>query len=179
MGIWTPEGYLAALRFAAEAHAGQTVPGTRLPYLLHVTSVAMEVIGAVRLEAERDEELAVQCALLHDVVEDTPKTLEQVRAAFGSAVAAGVAALSKDAALPKGEQLEDSLRRIREQPAAVWMVKLADRITNLQPPPAHWSPEKIAGYREEAIVILRTLGDASTVLARRLSQKIDGYGGGR
>src|SRR5262245_42710648 len=116
MGIWTPDGYLAALRFAAEAHAGQTVPGTQLPYLLHVTSVAMEVIGAVRLEAERDEELAVQCALLHDVVEDTPTTLEQVRAAFGPSVAAGVAALSKDAALPKGEQLEDSLRRIREQP---------------------------------------------------------------
>ncbi len=53
MGVWTPEGYLEALRFAAEAHAGQTVPGTNLPYLLHVTSVAMEVIAALRTEAGR------------------------------------------------------------------------------------------------------------------------------
>ena len=177
MGVWTPEGYLEALRFAAEAHAGQTVPGTNLPYLLHVTSVAMEVIAALRTEAGRDQVLAVRCALLHDVVEDTPTTVERVRAVFGPSAANGVSALSKNSALPKGQQLEDSLHRIWEQPPEVWMVKLADRITNLQPPPAHWSAAKVAAYREEAILIHRTLRDASPVLASRLSQKIDAYRG--
>jgi len=47
----------------------------------------------------------------------------------------GVSALSKDEAVPKEKELEDSLHRIREQPAEILMVKLADRITNLQPPP--------------------------------------------
>lgn len=39
-------------------------------------------------------------------------------------------------------QMQDSLRRIKSQPREVWMVKMADRITNLQPPPGHWSEEK-------------------------------------
>jgi (p)ppGpp synthase/HD superfamily hydrolase len=177
MRAWTQEGYLAAARFAARAHGRQTVPGTELPYLLHVTSVAMEVIAALRVEPDHDQELAMQCALLHDVVEDTPVTLDAVRTAFGPAVADGVSALSKDPALPKARQLADSLDRIRRQPHEVWMVKLADRITNLQTPPAHWSAEKIATYREEAIQIHASLGAASPALATRIQRKIEGYGG--
>ena len=172
---WTQDGYLETLRFAAEAHAGQTVPGTNLPYLVHVTLVAMEVIAALRAEPEHDQDLAVRCALLHDVVEDTRITLDQIQASFGSAVASGVSALSKSKALPKDQQLGDSLRRIQEQPAEVWMVKLADRITNLQPPPKHWSAEKISGYRQEAVLIHKTLKEASPVLAARLAQKIEIY----
>jgi (p)ppGpp synthase/HD superfamily hydrolase len=172
---WTQEGYLKALRFAAEAHGAQTFPGTKLPYLLHVGLVCMEVIAALREEPAHDQELAVQCALLHDVVEDTPVTLDQVRTAFGAAVAAGVSALSKDPSLPKEGQLEDSLRRIRAQPQEVWMVKMADRITNLQAPPGHWSREKAAAYREEARLIHRQLHEASAALAARLAAKIEAY----
>ena len=172
---WTQAGYLKALRFAAEAHMGQTVPGTTLPYLVHVTLVGMEVIAALRVEPDHDQELAVECALLHDVVEDTRTTLDQLRATFGRTVANGVLALSKDKTLPKDRQLADSLNRIRDQPIEIGMVKLADRITNLQPPPAHWSREKAAAYREEAVLIHRSLKDASPVLATRLSEKIEAY----
>jgi (p)ppGpp synthase/HD superfamily hydrolase len=176
MGTWTQDGYLRAVRFAAEAHGAQKFAGTELPYLLHVTAVAMEVQAALRLEPERDQELAVQCALLHDVVEDTAVALEAVRAAFGPTVAEGVSALSKDPSLPKADQLADSLERIRRQPHEVWMVKLADRITNLQRPPSHWSAQKIAGYREEAITIHERLAPASPALAQRLLHKIERYG---
>jgi 5'-deoxynucleotidase YfbR-like HD superfamily hydrolase len=172
---WTQEGYLAALRFAAEAHGAQTFPGTTLPYLLHVALVAMEVIAALQAEIEHDQELAVQCALLHDVVEDTHVSLGQVRKAFGDAVANGVCALSKDKALPKDAQLGDSLERIRRQPREIAMVKLADRITNLQPPPSHWTQEKAETYRVEAAEILRQLEGASAFLAARLSAKIEAY----
>jgi (p)ppGpp synthase/HD superfamily hydrolase len=55
------------------------------------------------------------------------------------------------------------------------MVKLADRITNLQPPPSHWTPERITSYREEAVEILQTLKDASPHLAARLEEKIERY----
>ena len=176
MRPWTQDGYLNALRFAAEAHGAQLVPGTKLPYLLHVALVCMEVTAALRTERRRDQELAVQCALLHDVVEDTETTLDELRTEFGLEVANGVAALSKDKALPPERRLEDSLRRIHEQPREIWMVKLADRITNLQPPPPHWSKDKIAAYREEAILIHSRLKDASRVLASRLSDKLDRYG---
>jgi (p)ppGpp synthase/HD superfamily hydrolase len=176
MRAWTQQGYLDALRFAGQAHAGQTVPGTNLPYVIHVASVAMEVIAAVREQPDCDQELAVRCALLHDVLEDTQTTVEQLQAAFGLAVADGVSALSKNKVLPESQQMQDSLRRIREQPPEVWMVKLADRITNLQPPPQHWRRDKVSSYRDEAMVIRASLEDASRVLARRLSQKIEEYG---
>jgi (p)ppGpp synthase/HD superfamily hydrolase len=176
MKAWTQDGYLKALRFAAEAHGAQTVPGTTLPYLMHVTSVTMEVTAALLAESAHDQELAVQCALLHDVVEDTDRTADQVRAVFGAAVASGVLALSKDKTLPKDQQLRNSLQRIQGQPPEIWMVKLADRITNLQPPPAHWSREKIAAYREEAVLIHGCLGKASPFLAARLERKIEAYG---
>jgi (p)ppGpp synthase/HD superfamily hydrolase len=42
---WSQDRYNAALRFAAEAHRAQTVPGTDLPYLMHLASVAMETIA--------------------------------------------------------------------------------------------------------------------------------------
>jgi hypothetical protein len=55
------------------------------------------------------------------------------------------------------------------------MVKLADRITNLQPPPGHWDAEKIERYREEGRVILRELGDGCPYLADRLDNKVKVY----
>lgn len=69
----------------------------------------------------------------------------------------------------------DSLKRIIEQPREVWMVKMADRITNLAPPPSYWSNEKTSGYWEEASVIYNTLKEANSVLADRLNMKIEHY----
>jgi (p)ppGpp synthase/HD superfamily hydrolase len=173
---WSQDSYIKAYKFAANAHRGQTVPGTDLPYITHLSFVSMEVIAALHAGQGRDENLAVQCALLHDVIEDTEVTYRQVEQEFGSSVAGGVSALSKDKTLAKELQMADSLRRIRQQPPEIWMVKLADRITNLQPPPSHWTKDKIEKYREEAIEILDTLGEASDFLASRLREKIDGYG---
>ncbi|MBE7451969.1 MAG: bifunctional (p)ppGpp synthetase/guanosine-3',5'-bis(diphosphate) 3'-pyrophosphohydrolase [Kofleriaceae bacterium] len=174
--MWSPERYQASLRFAAERHAGQTVPGTHLPYLLHVTSVAGEVMRAIVLEPVAAPDLAVVCALLHDVVEDTPTPLAEIAARFGDDVALGVAALSKDAALAKAQQLDDSLRRIRACPAEIWVVKLADRIVNLQEPPPHWSGDKRRRYRDEARQIHAALAPAHALLGRRLDERIDAYG---
>jgi (p)ppGpp synthase/HD superfamily hydrolase len=168
--MFAPDRYVVALRFAAERHLTQKEPGCELPYLVHVTSVAAEVIAALP-----DSDLAITCALLHDIVEDTPTTLAEVSERFGADVAAGVGALTKNAALPKSEQMSDSLRRIREQPHAIWCVKLADRITNLAAPPHYWTREKCAAYRDEAIAIADALGAANALLHDRLRAKIAAY----
>jgi (p)ppGpp synthase/HD superfamily hydrolase len=167
--------YLAAAAFAAHVHRQQKVPGGELPYLLHLSSVAMEVIAALQVDALDDPDLAVQCALLHDCVEDQGVAVTDLEARFGARVAAGVSALSKDGQLPKDRQMADSLERIRRQPREVWWVKLADRITNLAPAPPHWTPAKRQAYRAEARQILQALGEASPCLAARLRARIDGY----
>lgn len=180
--MWSADAYPAAWRFAAEVHHGQKFPDTELPYILHVGQVAMEVMAAIAARGGIEQaDLAVKCALLHDTVEDTaknntPVTTEMLRQRFGDAVADGVDALTKDQSLPnKSERMRDSLKRIQQQPPAVWMVKLADRITNLQPPPKRWSKEKIDRYREEAQVIHDALAPGCPVLGPRLAAKIDAY----
>ncbi|SDH53380.1 HD domain-containing protein [Roseospirillum parvum] len=187
---WSREAYIKSYRFAAAAHWNenlrQCVPGTDLPYLMHLSFVAMEVLAALSVESGHDGDMAIQCALLHDTIEDTAISHGDLVAEFGQVIADGVLALTKDPAigrdLPKAErkilQMEDSLERIRRQPKAVWMVKMADRITNLQPPPAHWSGEKIVAYRDEAKGILSALRDGSPYLEKRLAAKIDAYPNG-
>jgi (p)ppGpp synthase/HD superfamily hydrolase len=173
---WSQEKYIRALRFAAEALNGQTVPGTDLPYVIHVTMVAMEVIAALAHEDDLDGDLAVQCALLHDVIEDAGISYEKLAAEFDTNVADGVLALSKTIGIEsKRDQMQDSLKRIKKQPSEIWIVKLADRITNLQPPPGHWSAEKVEKYRKEGQDILIELVEASAYIAERMEKKLQAY----
>jgi (p)ppGpp synthase/HD superfamily hydrolase len=164
---WTQEDYIHAYRFAAQAHQGQKFPGTDLPYLVH--------LGFVAIEPQANETLAVQAALLHDAIEDTAVTFDELGSAFGQAVAEGVKALSKNPELSKSEQMADCLQRIKQQPREIWMVKLADRISNLQAPPSYWNKKKIKKYQAEAEIIFEALKDASPYLANRLQCKIDEY----
>ncbi len=172
---WSQDTYIKAYKFAALAHHSQKVTGTEIPYIQHLSFVSMEVIAALSVEKERDGDLAVQCAILHDTIEDTNTTSEKIKSEFGLSVANGVLALTKDESLPKDLQMSDSLRRVKEQPQEIWMVKLADRISNLLPPPHHWTQERITRYREEAIFIYQELKGASPFLASRLAGKIEDY----
>ena len=174
--IWNRDLYTTAWNFASRVHQGQLVPGTDIAYINHIGNVAMECLAVIGATEVEDPDLLIQCALLHDVIEDTDTGYEQVAAEFGAEVADGVAALSKNKNLDdKTAQMTDSLQRIRQQPQEVWMVKLADRISNLQPPPAHWDSAKMKRYRDEATAILQALGSASDFLAARLAQKIADY----
>ena len=175
--LFDQDRWIAAWRFAAAAHLGQLFPGTDLPYIVHLGMVVMEVAAALAAEPGKDGDLAVVCALLHDTVEDTSVTASDLSERFGPDVAAGVVALTKDESLPKSAQMPDSLRRIREQPREVWMVKLADRITNLQPPPRHWPGDQVRRYRDEAITIRDALGSASPFLLARMEAKLASYEG--
>jgi (p)ppGpp synthase/HD superfamily hydrolase len=175
---WNQDLYLKALRFAAEAHAGQKIPGTDLPYLMHVAAVTMEINAVISIEGLKEPDLAVQCALLHDTIEDTHVTSYDISLLFGPDVAAGVNALTKNKSLAKEVQIRDSIIRIQKMPCEIAMVKLADRITNLQPPPAHWDKDKIRHYRRDAEIILEHLGSASPYLAERMKFKLAGYGSG-
>lgn len=162
--------------FAAKAHGDQKVPGTELPYLTHIGNVMQEVMAACENSYVEQPDLAVQCAILHDVIEDTPTAVDNVEALFGPQVTAGVLALTKYKSMPtKQEQMVDSLNRIQKQPHEVWMVKMADRISNLRQPPAHWSVEKSAAYRAEAQLIWDALHEANDYLADRLADKIEAY----
>ena len=135
----------------------------------------MEILIAGSNTSNFDTAFAVQVALLHDTIEDTATDFLELENIFGLEIAKAVSALSKNQNLPKDQQMQNSLDRIKEMPAEVWAVKLADRITNLQPPPADWDKAKRIKYHKEAILILDTLGTGNEYLALRLEDKIKEY----
>lgn len=167
--------YQKSLRFAADKHFVQKVPGSEHPYVVHLSNVAMEILVAAPHSHNFDLHQAIQIALLHDTLEDTDTNFETLRSNFGASVAEGVAALTKNATLPKEEQMQDSLLRITKMPKEVWAVKLADRITNLQIPPAHWEREKKVKYHQEAQLIWDILHEGNPFLADRLATQIEEY----
>lgn len=175
--MFSQEKYLKALNFAAQAHGEQKTP-YGLPYLTHITAVAMEVIHACeegKIELEKADK-AITIALLHDTIEDTQITYDDIFNEFGIDIAEGVEALSKDTTLPtKKEQMEDSINRILTQPYEIQMVKLADRITNMQKPPESWDGQKILSYQKEASFILSCLKNSNIYLSKRLEDKINNY----
>ena len=97
MNIWNQEKYIKAWNFASLVHHGQLVPGTDVPYINHIGNVVMEAMAAIVHDKDiKNPDLLVQCALLHDVIEDTNSTYDEIEKEFGVEVADGVLALSKD-----------------------------------------------------------------------------------
>lgn len=169
----TQDLYQNAIKFAGEKHADQKVNGMQANYLLHLSNVAMEVIFAHKANANFHLDFAVQMALLHDTLEDTNTTIEELVEKFGERIAKGVKALSKDESIDdKNEIMLDSLRRINKLEKEVGIVKLADRITNLQKPPQSWSADKITFYYQQSIMINEKLANKNAYLNQRLEQKI-------
>jgi len=171
---WSQDTYLRAYRFAAQAHLGQMVPGTPVSYIMHLSFVSMEVIAALAEDPGRDGDLAVQCALLHDVIEDTRVTYPQVEAEFGAKVALGVLALTKDPALDNRCRCPTACAASGSSPT-----KLDGQAggQDIESGAASrlLTKDKIALYREEALEIHAALHPASDLLARRLLEKIEAY----
>ncbi|XPV69727.1 MAG: HD domain-containing protein [Halarcobacter sp.] len=174
--MFSQDKYLKALNFAALAHGEQKTP-YGLPYLAHITLVAMEVIHACEegnIELEKANK-AISIALLHDTIEDTSITYDDIFNEFGLEIAEGVEALTKDKNLPKKQQIADSVNRLLSQPYEVQMVKLADRISNMQKPPQSWDNQKILNYQKDAKFILSCLKNSNMYLSKRLEEKISNY----
>ena len=180
--MWSIDKYNNAMLFAGRWHKKQFMPGSDVPYLLHLAQVSQCALRGALTDPKVDIDLVMQAAILHDVLEDTNCTYQELVSKFGSHVAEGVSSLSKRTEiegrrLSKSEQMDDSLVRILAQPKEIAMVKLADRSCNLRQPPHHWfhRDRKIEGYRAEAQKICDALGDSNLFLKNLLQQRIQNY----
>jgi len=168
------ENFIKAFYFASDKHKNQKIPGSDLPYITHISNVCFELLLIPNLNIYNIEFLLI-VACLHDTIEDTETSPEEILKIFGNDVKNAVIALSKDYKLPKKIQLEDSIERILNQPLEVQIVKLADRISNLYPPPKTWSKEKIINYHQKSIILYEKLKNANTFLSEKLLNKIKNY----
>lgn len=118
----------AALEKARRAHAGQVRNGSGgMPYIEHPQAVA-----ALLAEHGHDDEV-LAAALLHDVVEDSDTTVEELRDQFGDRVADLVAALSDDESIDDYRARKDEHReRVRAADGDAFAIYGADKLTNVR-----------------------------------------------
>ena len=122
---------LKAYEFGAAAHEGQTRKSGEA-YITHPVAVAQE-LAEMHLDTE-----AICAAILHDVVEDTEASLEQIRDTFGEDVALivdGVSKLDQIQFRSRAEAQAESFRKMMLamiEDIRVILVKLADRLHNMQ-----------------------------------------------
>ena len=118
---------VSALAFAVHQHGDQVRESTTIPYISHLMGVA-----ALVMEDGGDQEQTV-AALLHDVVEDTPATVDDVRARFGDRVAAIVEGCTDSALVPKPpwrERKERYLQHLADAGDDVLRVSISDKLYN-------------------------------------------------
>jgi (p)ppGpp synthase/HD superfamily hydrolase len=145
----TLTGLDRAFSFALAWHGDQLRP-TGEPYVVHlleVTEILIEGAGV------RDKEMLI-AGVLHDVLEDTECPPEEIRASFGPGVHDLVVWLTKpedEEGDPPGTARKRYLDAFSEAPPAARILKLADRLSNVQKLDRHSNPEKQRFFYEETV----------------------------
>jgi len=117
-----------AINFAARAHSGQYRKGTRIPYLIHPLNVAKTLIA---LDCP---EPVIIAGILHDTIEDTRITREDIAAAFGMEIAALVVAVSEPnrSDLIWENRKAHTLQQLRMASPEHLSLSLADKLDNIR-----------------------------------------------
>lgn len=121
-----------AIIFAVKAHSGTERRGKGFPYIVHPME-AVEIVSTMT----SDQEL-LAAAALHDTVEDTSVTIEQIRREFGDRIASivdtesdkGIAGRSEDESWL--DRKRSALERLEKAPVEAKMVALGDKLSNMR-----------------------------------------------
>jgi guanosine-3',5'-bis(diphosphate) 3'-pyrophosphohydrolase len=165
---------LKALAFAAHKHRDQRRKDPAAsPYINHPIALADVLVNEGGVT-----DVEVLCAaLLHDTVEDTDTTHEELANAFGSRVARIVAEVTDDQALPKAERKRLQVEQAAHLSPEAKLVKLADKICNLRDvaerPPASWDLARRREYFDWAKRVVDRLRGAPGEEMRRLEAAFD------
>jgi guanosine-3',5'-bis(diphosphate) 3'-pyrophosphohydrolase len=138
---------VAAIAFAADKHRNQRRKDHEAsPYINHPIALADVLANEAGIEDER----VLVAAMLHDTVEDTETTEQELLRVFGKDVSDIVMEVTDDKSLPKAERKRLQIERAAHISRRAKLVKLADKICNLRDiaksPPADWPLERKQEY---------------------------------
>jgi guanosine-3',5'-bis(diphosphate) 3'-pyrophosphohydrolase len=154
-----------AAMFAAEKHAAQKRKGAAAePYINHLLEVAQLISDS----SEQLDTNLVIAGLLHDTIEDTGTTAEELEKAFGNDVTELVLELTDDKSLPKNVRKSLQVQDAAHKSVRAQIIKLADKISNLRSlltsPPTSWSVERKREYFRWARQVVDALSAPNPVL---------------
>ena len=139
--------FIAAAAFAAYKHRDQRRKDAKAsPYINHPIALA----NVLANEAAVGDLIVLMAALLHDTIEDTDTTAEELKNHFGAEVAVLVVQVTDDKTLKKAERKRQQILHASSISDQAKLVKLADKICNLRDmqvaPPADWGIERKREY---------------------------------
>jgi len=156
---------LRAAHFAATKHADQRRKNAAAtPYINHPLEVAEHLcrVGGVT------DETVLAAALLHDTIEDTATSYEELQAAFGSRIADLVQECTDDKSLPKAERKRRQIERAPFKSADAKQITVADKSCNLRSiladPPAGWPAARQREYFDWAARVVAGLRGSNPAL---------------
>lgn len=166
----TAERLIKAIYFSSEKHKDQRRKNAkRHPYICHPVRVAHRLA----FEGGVTDENVLIAAFLHDTIEDTDATLDEVRALFGPDVAKIVGEVSDDKSLPKERRKQLQIEHAPHISREAKLVKLSDKLDNLtdllSSTPEDWTPERVAEYFEWAKSVVAGLRGTNEELERKLN----------
>ncbi|MFO0727982.1 MAG: HD domain-containing protein [Myxococcota bacterium] len=146
---------VSALRFAAQKHRMQRRKDAEAsPYINHPIDVAHILL----VEAGVDDVVTLMAAVLHDTIEDTETSAEELEQVFGTTVKDVVLEVTDDKSLPKLERKRLQIEHAPHLSERAQLVKMADKIANLRDvriaPPAGWSEQRVREYYDWAKAVV-------------------------
>lgn len=162
---------LEAIDFAAEKHRHQRRKGgEQVPYInhpVHVARLVAEVGGVEDVDV-------LMAAVLHDTIEDTDATREELERRFGSRVTGLVLEVTDDKSLPKAERKARQVSHALELSPGAAVIKLADKTANVHDlahaPPADWPRERVREYLDWAARVVANIPPVNPPLVQHFAE---------
>ncbi len=141
--------FIQAASFAAKKHRAQKRKGAdEEPYINHPLEVANLLANVGKVE---DYDILI-AAILHDTIEDTETTKEEITELFGAKVSEMVLEVTDDKSLPKAERKQKQIEHAPHLSTGAKLIKLGDKSSNIRDvtenPPDFWSDERRLEYIE-------------------------------
>lgn len=157
-----------ALHFAADQHRDQRRKDVgATPYINHCIALAELLVRVGQV----DDPVVLAAAILHDTVEDTRTTFEQLEARYGLDITSVVREVTDDKTLPKDVRKRLQVEHAAHASSRAKLVKLADKICNVEDvitsPPADWSLERRRAYLVWSAEVVRGCRGTNAALEAR------------
>jgi guanosine-3',5'-bis(diphosphate) 3'-pyrophosphohydrolase len=149
---------LKAAKFAAEKHRKQLRKGAEsTPYINH----PLEVARMLAEDGKVEDASIIAAALLHDTIEDTETTEEELLHHFGQEITSMVLEVTDDKSLEKNERKRLQIEHASHKSPGAALIKLADKISNVRDvggsPPSHWDIQRRVDYLDWASAVVGAL----------------------
>lgn len=164
---------IEAASYAAQKHIGQRRKGSDAePYINHPLEVAnlLANVGGIA-----DNDILIG-GLLHDTIEDTGTTKEDLAKLFGERVAGYVSEVTDDKSLPSPERKQRQIEHAPHLSHGAKQIKLADKISNITDitnnPPADWSVQRRREYIDWGEKVVAGLRGANPALEAKFDETV-------